>query len=256
MLPELVAYELTGEAAERALERRHDAGCSTSPPARGRAISPRPSASSLHILPAVEPAGRLLGEHRGVPVHLVAAHDTACAVRRKPARAGGPRRSSPRARGSSSASSATRRDTSETARAANFSNELGRSRRLPLPEERARLLAARALRLRVGRRDWAGAARARLRQVRTIGRRVRRRQDSVPPPNRMEEEVRRAAGLPAEAPRAGGGVVDRAVDRSRRCVGRGRVANSRPGAGARDRRRRSRRHPLSDARSKKPPESA
>ena len=76
------------------------------------------------ILPAVEPAGRLLGEHRGVPVHLVAAHDTACAVAASPL--------GPADRGFLSAGTwflvgveRPAADTSETARAANFSNEPG-----------------------------------------------------------------------------------------------------------------------------------
>ena len=71
-----------------------------------------------------EPAGRRLGEHRGVPVHLVAAHDTACAFAASPLGAEdtafvsagtwvlvGVERPEP--------------NTSEAARFANFSNELG-----------------------------------------------------------------------------------------------------------------------------------
>jgi rhamnulokinase len=76
------------------------------------------------IMPAPEPAGRRLGEYRGVPVHLVAAHDTACAFAASPLGADdsafvsagtwvlvGIERALP--------------DTSQAAQAANFSNEIG-----------------------------------------------------------------------------------------------------------------------------------
>ena len=123
MLPELVAYELTGAA----IGERSNAGTTglldvtTGAWAAdlAEAVGVPPA-----ILPAVEPAGRLLGEHRGVPVHLVAAHDTACAVAASPL--------GPADRGFLSAGTwflvgVERRaaDTSETARAANFSNEPG-----------------------------------------------------------------------------------------------------------------------------------
>ena len=122
MLPELVAYELTGEAASE----RSNAGTSgllelgtgdwASDLAEAVGVDPA-------ILPAPEPAGRALGTYRDVPVHLVAAHDTACAFAASPlggrrafVSAGtwflvGVERDAP--------------DTSEAARAANFSNELG-----------------------------------------------------------------------------------------------------------------------------------
>ena len=123
MLPELVAYELTGAwTAERS-----NAGTTglldveTGDWARDlvEAIGVDPG-----ILPRPEPAGRTLGEHDGTPVHLVAAHDTACAFvaspletdRRAVVSAGtwfvvGVERDTP--------------DTSEASRVGNFSNEVG-----------------------------------------------------------------------------------------------------------------------------------
>lgn len=123
MLPELVAYELTGAAVS---ERSNAGTTGLLEVATGawandlaEAVGVSPS-----ILPVVRPAGRLLGEHRGVPVHLVAAHDTACAVAASPL--------GPADRGFLSAGTwflvgieRPAADTSETARTANFSNEPG-----------------------------------------------------------------------------------------------------------------------------------
>ena len=123
MLPELVAYELTGEAAG---ERSNAGTTGLLDLATGTWASDLAEAVGVEpaILPAVEPAGRLLGEHRGVPVHLVAAHDTACAVAACPL--------GPADRGFLSAGTwflvgveREAADTSETARVANFSNEPG-----------------------------------------------------------------------------------------------------------------------------------
>jgi rhamnulokinase len=123
MLPELVAYELSSAAASE----RSNAGTtglldvSTGDWAADllEAVNVDPA-----IMPAPERAGRHLGEHRGVPVHLVAAHDTACAFAASPLGADdtafvsagtwvlvGVERAEP--------------DTSEAARSANFSNEVG-----------------------------------------------------------------------------------------------------------------------------------
>ena len=123
MLPELVAYELTGEAAG---ERSNAGTTGLLDLATGTWASDLAEAVGVEpaILPAVEPAGRLLGEHRGVPVHLVAAHDTACAVAASPL--------GPADRGFLSAGTwflvgveREAADTSERARVANFSNEPG-----------------------------------------------------------------------------------------------------------------------------------
>jgi rhamnulokinase len=123
MLPELVACELTAEIASE----RSNAGTTglldlttaewATDLVEAIGIDPQ-------ILPRPEPAGRRLGEHRGTPVHLVAAHDTACAfaasllgdLARAFVSAGtwflvGVERDSA--------------DTSEASRVANFSNELG-----------------------------------------------------------------------------------------------------------------------------------
>ena len=123
MLPELVAHELTGAvAAERSnagttglLDLATDDWAADLCAAVG--VDPA-------ILPPPEAGGRLLGEYFGTPVHLVAAHDTACAFAASPlattgrafVSAGtwflvGVERAAP--------------DVSDDARRANFSNERG-----------------------------------------------------------------------------------------------------------------------------------
>jgi rhamnulokinase len=123
MLPELVVYELTGEAVA---ERSNAGTTGLLDIATGTWASDLAAAVGVEpaILPAVERAGRLLGEYRGVPVHLVAAHDTACAVAACPL--------GPADRGFVSAGTwflvgveRQAADTSDAARVANFSNEPG-----------------------------------------------------------------------------------------------------------------------------------
>jgi rhamnulokinase len=123
MLPELVAYELTGEAA---CERSNagttglvDVGTGDWATDLVEAIGVDP-----RILATPETPGRLLGEHRGTPVHLVAAHDTACAFAASPLDGDGC--------GFVSAGTwfivgveRETADTSDQARRANFSNEPG-----------------------------------------------------------------------------------------------------------------------------------
>jgi rhamnulokinase len=203
MLPELVGYELTGAAASE----RSNAGTTglldvaTSQWAadlvEAIGVDPR-------ILPRPEPAGRRLGEHRGTPVHLVAAHDTACAFAASPlgtdARAFvsagtwfivGVEREVP--------------DTSDEARLANFSNETGAAggfRFLKnvtgfwLLEQCGALWGETA-------RDLldlaAGAPEAPVFDV---------HDERFLAPARMDEEVRAAAGLGADTPPA---VVARSI---------------------------------------------
>jgi rhamnulokinase len=119
MLPELVAYELSGEVAS---ERSNagttgllevETGAWAADLAEAIGVDPE-------LFPPAEAAGRQLGEYRGTPVHLVAAHDTACAFAASPLDE--PAMPwSPRGRGSWRENA----DTSEAARAANFSNEVG-----------------------------------------------------------------------------------------------------------------------------------
>jgi rhamnulokinase len=123
MLPELVAYELTGAWTGE----RSNAGTTglldveSGDWARDlvEAIGVDPQ-----ILPPPALAGRMLGEHHGTPVHLVAAHDTACAFAASPLDA----------EGRALVSTGTwfvvgverdGPDTSEASRVGNFSNEVG-----------------------------------------------------------------------------------------------------------------------------------
>jgi rhamnulokinase len=123
MLPELVAHALTGEVAA---ERSNAGTTGLLEVATGDWADDLAAATGVDpgILPTPETAGRLLGEHDGTPVHLVAAHDTACAFVASPL-------DNP---GSAFVSAGTwflvgverdTADTSEASRAANFSNELG-----------------------------------------------------------------------------------------------------------------------------------
>jgi rhamnulokinase len=123
MLPELVAYELTGEPTS---ERSNAGTTGLLDVGTGEWATDLVEAIGVdpRILSPPEPAGRRLGVHDGTPVHLVAAHDTACAFAASPlgtdARAFvsagtwfivGVEREAP--------------DTSDVARLANFSNEIG-----------------------------------------------------------------------------------------------------------------------------------
>jgi rhamnulokinase len=123
MLPELVAYELTGEAA---CERSNAGTTGLLDVATGDWAADLAEAIGVdpEILPRPETAGRMLGEHDGTPLHLVAAHDTACAFAASPLGS----------EGRAFVSAGTwfivgverdTADTSEQARSANFSNEVG-----------------------------------------------------------------------------------------------------------------------------------
>ena len=123
MLPELVAYELTGQAAGEL----SNAGTTGLLDVASGAWATDLAASigiDPQVLPTPERAGRLLGQYDGTPVHLVAAHDTACAFAASPLAATG--------RAFVSAGTwflvgveRALPDVSEEARLANFSNERG-----------------------------------------------------------------------------------------------------------------------------------
>lgn len=199
MLPELVAYELTGAAVS---ERSNAGTTGLLDVATGawandlaEAVGVSPS-----ILPVVRPAGRLLGEHRGVPVHLVAAHDTACAVASSPL--------GPADRGFLSAGTwflvgieRPAADTSETARAANFSNEPGAAGGFRfLKNVPGFWLLERCA------SEWGDTTARELLDLPGAGDQVGSifdvREDRFLAPEHMADEVRAAAGLAADAPRA------------------------------------------------------
>jgi rhamnulokinase len=123
MLPELVASELTGQISS---EHSNAGTTGLLDVATGEWAGDLAEAVGLDpaILPPPERAGRLLGDYRGTPVHLVAAHDTACAFAASPLDGDG------RALVSSGTwflvgVERAAPDTSEAAREANFSNEVG-----------------------------------------------------------------------------------------------------------------------------------
>lgn len=197
MLPELVAYELAGEvAAERSNAGTTGlldiaTGAWAADLAAEIGVDPR-------ILPPPEAAGRTLGEHEGTPVQLVAAHDTACAFVASPldgagrafVSAGtwfivGMEREAP--------------DLSEQARSANFSNEVGAlgGYRYLKNVTGLWLLERCAADWGVPARDLLDlAADAPEAPLFEVG------DDRFLAPTRMEDEVRDAAGLGPEVPRA------------------------------------------------------
>ena len=215
MLPELVAHALTGEVAA---ERSNAGTTGLLEVATGDWADDlaRRDRSRPGILPTPETAGRLLGEHDGTPVHLVAAHDTACAFVASPLDNSGqrvrlrrylvPRRR--RTRHGGHVGGLARGELLERARRYGW---------LSLPQERHGLLAARAVRRVVGN-DGAGAARARLAGARGAG--IRRARRAVP---RARADGRRGA-------RSGWA-------RSRRVPGRRREVDRRVGRGSGRRRR-------------------
>ena len=195
MLPELVAYELTGEAVS---ERSNAGTTGLLDVATGEWATDLVEAIGVdrRILLPPEAAGRQLGEHHGTPVHLVAAHDTACAFAASPlgtegrafVSAGtwfivGVEREAP--------------DTSEAARQANFSNELGAAggyRYLKnvtgfwLLEQCGALWGETARELLDLAAEAPEAPAFDVRDERFLA------------PARMDDEVRAAAGLGADAP--------------------------------------------------------
>ncbi len=198
MLPELVGYELTGEAAS---ERSNagttgllDLATGEWAPDLAEAVGVDPA-----ILPPPEPAGRRLGEYRGVPVHLVAAHDTACAF------AASPLGTSSRAFVSAGTwflvgVERDVADTSDAARLANFSNEIGAAGGYRFLKNVTGfwLLEQCALRWDTTARellDLAGQASSTA-PVFDVG------EDALRSPERMDDAVRAAAGLGPNASRS------------------------------------------------------
>ena len=237
MLPELVAYELTGavvgERTNAGTTGLLDVATGTWASDLAEAVGVAPA-----ILPAVEPAGRLLGEHRGVPVHLVAAHDTACAVAAIPL--------GPADRGFLSAGTwflvgveRPDADTSEAARAANFSNEPGAvgGYRFLKNVPGFWLLERCAA-------EWGDTTARELLDLPGAGEQIGSvfdvREERFLAPERMVDEVQAAAGLAADAPReAVVSSIVRSIAAGRR-VGRGRATVDPVAEGARNRRRRCR----------------
>jgi rhamnulokinase len=146
--------------------------------------------------------GRLLGKHRDVPVHLVAAHDTACAVAAAPLEGGAQRAFLSAGTWFLVGVERAGADTSEAARGANFSNELGA------------LGGFRFLRNVTGfwlleqcAAGWSDTSVVELvDEAKAVPRgsvRIFDVQDQrFLAPERMETEVRSAAGLTDDAPRA------------------------------------------------------
>lgn len=195
-IPELVVHGLTG--AESAEET--SAGTTALMDVRSRTWSDELLADlelDPALLPAIETAPRPVGSWRGIPVHLVAGHDTASAVVALP----GP------AAGSAFVSSGTWMivgaervgvDTSEAARRANFSNEPGAAGRTCFLKNVMGLWMLEQLvqRWRVPRDEVLAAA-----AVRPAGPLVDATHERFLAPADMEAEVRAASGLTAAAGR-------------------------------------------------------
>ena len=165
MLPELVAYELTGEAVG---ERSNAGTTGLLDVATGDWATDLAAAIGVdpQILPPPERAGRVLGEYDGTPVHLVAAHDTACAFAASPLDRDGPRLRLRRHVVHGGRRACAARHLRGSA-ACELLQRARRSRRFPLPEERPRLLAPRAVRSPVGDERPRPARRCSRRAVRT-----------------------------------------------------------------------------------------
>jgi len=197
MLPELVAYELTGEVAG---ERSNAGTTGLLEVATGEWARDLAEAVGVdpQILPSPEAAGRLLGDYDGTPIHLVAAHDTACAFAASPLDT----------EGRVFVSAGTwfivgvereAADTSEQARIANFSNEVG-----ALGGFRYVKNVAGFWLLEQCASEWGVTARDLL-ELAVDGSRAPVfdvRDDRFLAPSRMDGEVRDAAGLGPDAPRA------------------------------------------------------
>lgn len=203
-IPELLVHALTGtEAAEET-----SAGTTALMDIRSRTWSEELLADvgiDPALLPPIERAPRAAGSWRGVPVHLVAGHDTSSAV------AACPRDSEPSAFVSSGTwmlvgAERAEPDTSEAARTANFSNEPGAAGRVCFLKNVMGLWMLEQLLdgWRADRDEVVAAASA----VGADGPIVDATDARFLAPQDMEAEIRTAAGLPASAGR----------DRVARCV--------------------------------------
>ena len=201
MLPELVAYELTGEA----VAERSNAGTTGLLDVETGDLGDRPRRGSRRR--AGDPPGGRAGRD-GSSESTEACRFTSSPPTTRPVlsrRARSTRRavaSSRRGRGSSSGSSG-RPPTRPSPHAPPTSRTSRGARRLPLPEERSGLLAARPLRRGVGRRRAVHAICSTLAEA--GGRRSAVfdvRDDRFLAPDGMEAEVRDAAGLAADAARS------------------------------------------------------
>ena len=235
MLPELVAYHLTGERRERADERRHDGLARP----RDRRLVGRPARRDRRR--PGDPAGARAG---GAPARQVARHPGAprrgarhrVRLRGQPAR----RRRQRVRLGRDVAARRRRARPRPTRREAAQRGELHqrdrRAGRLPVPEERPRLLAARAMRGRFGTTSAAEllerAAAVSIAPVFDV------HDERFLAPERMDDEVRLAAGL---GPDAGEAIVARSIVESiAHAVGRvvGELRQWQPVSTTRRRRRR------------------
>jgi rhamnulokinase len=203
MLPELVGYALTGAIAS---ERSNAGTTGLLDVQTGEWASDIADAIGVDpgILPAPEPAGRRLGEYRDVPVHLVAAHDTACAFAASPLSGSGRAFISAGTWFLVGIERATP-DLSEDAREANFSNEIGALggyrflKNVPgfwLLEQCATRWATTAKELLEAAAEVPDAPVFDVRDERFLA------------PERMDEEVRAAAGL---GPSASNAVLARSI---------------------------------------------
>jgi rhamnulokinase len=207
MLPELVAYGLTGaEVAERTNAGTTgllDIETGTWATDLIAAVGADPA-----LFPPVESAGRVLGSYRDVPVCLVAAHDTACAVAASPLEDGDARAFLSAGTWFLVGVERDRPDTSDTARNANFSNELGAVGGYRFLKNVTGLwLLQQCLML------WTGSSLEELLEaaarVRDADVRLFDVQDTrFLAPELMDREVCAAAGIPEDAPR---GIVVRSI---------------------------------------------
>ena len=147
MLPELLAYHLTGEITA---ELTSAGSTGLLDLATGDWSDELVADVGLRrqLLPEICPPGTPVGDWHGVPVHLVGGHDTASAVL-----GGG-------AEGAAFVSAGTwllvgrlldRPDTSEDSPTRSLHERAGRGRRHPLPAQRRRLVARRGVPAGVGR---------------------------------------------------------------------------------------------------------
>jgi rhamnulokinase len=200
MLPELMVCALTGTLSGE----RTSAGTTALVDVRSGDWS-KPLIEAIDVDPAIFPEiaqpPQAAGSWRGVPVHLVAGHDTACAVAALP----GPRR--PGAAFISSGSwmlvgaERPQADTSEAARRANFSNEPGAVGGVRFLKNVIGLAMLERCRKAWGSPPIGEIVEA-ASKVASGGPLVDAMDPRFLDPDEMESEVREASGLPPAAGRA------------------------------------------------------